>query len=440
MPFNFSLVFAQAPDTLWTKTYGGIEYDWGFSVQQTDDGGYIIGGAIYSFGSISGDVWLLKTDANGDTVWTKIYGGTGSDWGKCVQQTTDSGYIIGGVTSSFGADSNNIWLLKTDANGDTVWTKIYGGAGTDEGQCVQQTTDSGYIIVGWTESFGAGAWDVWLLKTDADGDTLWTKTYGGIFVDYGYSVQQTNDGGYIIVGWTKSFGAGDYDVYLVKTDVDGDTLWTKTYGGTGSDGGRCVQQTADSGYIIVGSTESFGAGDDVYLVKTDADGDTLWTKTYGGTGWDYGSSVRQTTDGGYIIVGWTFPSDNVYLVKTDAGGDTLWTKTYGGTGWDEGLSVQQTADSGYIIVGWTESFGAGGTDIWLLKIAPETGVAEQVEKLVKEYHTDPTIFSGPLILPADKNCKVFDITGREVDANQLAPGIYFIQVDNEIVTKVVKIK
>ena len=176
MPFNFSLVFAQAPDTLWTKTYGGIEYDWGFSVQQTDDGGYIIGGAIYSFGSISGDVWLLKTDANGDT----------------------------------------------------VWTKIYGGAGTDEGQCVQQTTDSGYIIVGWTESFGAGAWDVWLLKTDADGDTLWTKTYGGIFVDYGYSVQQTNDGGYIIVGWTKSFGAGDYDVYLVKTDVDGDTLWTKT--------------------------------------------------------------------------------------------------------------------------------------------------------------------------------------------------------------------
>ncbi|MHC4540800.1 MAG: hypothetical protein ACYS74_13625, partial [Planctomycetota bacterium] len=161
--------------------------------------------------------------------------------------------------------------------------RTYGGSGDDIGSSVQQTTDGDYIVAGYTYSFGTGSSDVYLIKTDPSGDTLWTRTYGGSDIDYGYSVLQTTDGDYIVAGETQSFGAGPGDVYLIKTDPSGDTLWTRTYGGNGHDWGQSVQQTTDGGYIVSGQTNSFGPGQaDVYLIKTDAVGDTLWTRTYGG--------------------------------------------------------------------------------------------------------------------------------------------------------------
>jgi hypothetical protein len=372
-------LFAQGPDTLWTKTYGGSDVDYGYSVQQTTDGGYIIVGYTSSFGAGGNDVYLIKTDANGDTLWTRTYGGSDTETGWSVQQTTDGGYIIGGATNSFGAGSHDAWLIKTDANGDTLWTKTYGGSDVDYGYSVQQTTDGGYVIAGRTISFGAGSADVYLIKTDVNGDTLWTRTYGGSDIEYsgyGQSVQQSTNGGYVIIGSTKSFGAGDYDFYLIKTDANGDTLWTRTYGGSNNDYGQSVRQWIDGGYIIVGYSSSFGAGSyDVWLIKTDANGDTLWTRTYGGSGLEYGYSVQQSSDSCYIIAGSTnsFGAgyQDVYLIKTDANGDTLWTKTYGGTDWDYGWSMQQTTDGGYIIAGRTKSFGAGNHDVYLLKIEAE---------------------------------------------------------------------
>ena len=291
-------VFAHS-DT-WTRTYGGIGFDFGREVQETEDGGFIIVGWTNSFGAGDYDVYLIRTDANGDTLWTKTYGGTDYDWGYSIQQMEDGGFIIVGGTNSFGAGDYDVYLIRTDANGDTLWTKTYGGADREWGYSIQQTEDGGFIVAGFTRSFGAGGSDVYLIRTDANGDALWIKTYGGVNSDWGNSIQQTKDGGFIIVGGTNSFGAGDYDVYLIRTDANGDTLWTRTYGSADYDDcGASVQQTKDGGFIIVGGTRSFGAGDyDVYLIRTDANGDTLWTRTYGSADYDdYGASVQQTEDG-----------------------------------------------------------------------------------------------------------------------------------------------
>jgi len=211
--------------------------------------------------------------APGDTLWTRTYGGIYDDAAYSVDQTTDGGYICAGWTVSFGG--LDFYLVKTDASGDTQWTRIYDHDGDNEAYSAQQTTDGGYIIAGWTVGM-----NFYLVKTDAGGNTLWTRTYGGSMSDWAYSVQQTTDGGYIIAGFTYSFGAGNSDCYLVKTNADGDTLWTRTYGGSFNDEAYSVQQTTDGGYIIAGRTGSFGAGySDIYLVKTDAGGDTLWTRT-----------------------------------------------------------------------------------------------------------------------------------------------------------------
>jgi hypothetical protein len=256
-------------DTLWAKTFGSGN---GYSVQQTDDGGYVITGFIDSFGAGRDDVWLIKTNANGDTMWTKTFAGINFGGGRSVQQTSDGGYIITGTVNFFSTDSADVWLIKTDANGDTTWTKTFGGSNNDEGYSVQQTADSGYVITGYTHSYGAGESDVWLIKTEIDGDTIWTKTFGGSDSDLGRYAQQTADGGYVILGWTRSFGFGAWDVWLIKTDANGDTMWTKTFGGSFEDVGHSLQQTFDGGYIIAGATRSFGTGGyDVWLIRVDAD-------------------------------------------------------------------------------------------------------------------------------------------------------------------------
>ncbi|HTW92597.1 MAG TPA: hypothetical protein VMH22_12940 [bacterium] len=429
--------------TSWWRTYGGTSDDGGCEVRQTSDSGYIVAGYTTVPGSSGPDLYLIKTDASGQTQWTRTHHEKVYHYGASVQQTSDSGYIIAGY-EGYAA----VYLVKTDASGDTLWTRTYGGAQSDYGQSVQQTLDSGYMIAGYTESFGAGRYDAYLVKTNAFGDTLWTRTYGGEYVDEGRAAQQTSDGGYIIAGFTYSFGAGTPDsanVYLIKTNASGDTLWTRAYGGTNDDWGKSVQQTSDGGYIIAGWTTSFGAGGyDVYLIKTNASGDTLWTRTYGGTSNDVGNSVQQTSDGGYIIAGSTMSfgagDEDVYLIKTNALGDTLWTRTYGGTGGDEGGSVRQASDGGYIVTGRTWSFGAGNWDVYLIKTDPDGYVG--IEEPLSRRPANPTrllVEPNPFTSVArvvGHETDVFalsDVTGRQVAICRgdrigvgLRPGVYFM--------------
>jgi hypothetical protein len=356
------------------KTYGGANADQARFVQQTSDGGYIVAGRTLSFGAGWFDFFLIKTDAFGNVQWAKTYGGTNHDQAHFVQQTSDGGYIVAGYTYSFGAGISDAFLIKTAANGNISWAKTYGGTSADVAYSVRQTSDGGYIVAGETSSFGAGNFDIFLIKTAANGNISWAKTYGGANRDAAFSVQQTSDGGYILAGLTYSFGAGGGDIILIKTDANGNISWAKTYGGTDFEQAHTVQQTSDGGYIVAGYTYSFGVGRaDIFLIKTDANGNIQWAKTYGGTSDDVVSSVQQTSDGGYIVAGWTdsFGAGNfdIFLIKTDANGNIQWAKTYGGTSDDMVLanSVQQTSDGGYVVPGETFSFGAGNWDIFLVK-------------------------------------------------------------------------
>ena len=350
------------------KTFGGEDEDVGYSVQQTSDGGYIVAGYTNSYGSGSYDVLLLKTDSDGNKLWRQTFGEGYDDRGYSIQQTSDGGFVIAGYTYSFDSDSYDMWLLKTNIVGDTQWTKTYGGTGTDKGYSVQQTSDGGFIITGYTKTDSKG-FDIFLVKTDSDGNQEWTKTYGGTGTDKGYSVQQTSDGGFIISGVTTAeYG---FDIMVVKTDPTGEEEWNQVFGNILHDMGLSVDQTLDGGFVVVGYTEIFGSGDeDVLLLKLNADGSPDWEKTFGGNGIDHGYSVQQTNDGGFMIIGFTesFGAGNkdVWLIKTYADGSPDWEKTFGGSGIDHGYSVQQTIDDGFIITGYTKSED-GNVDILLIK-------------------------------------------------------------------------
>ncbi|UCH88902.1 MAG: hypothetical protein JSV49_11805, partial [Thermoplasmata archaeon] len=357
----------------WNRTFGGSDWDQGESVQQTSDGGYIIAG-VTSYGFGYGDAWLIKTDSAGNEQWNKTFGGSPDDFGSCVQQTSDSGYIISGYTKSYGVGTptyENAWLIKTDSSGNEQWNKFFGGKYTDRGNSVQQTSDGGYIIVGRTECYGAGGIDVWLIKTDSPDVKSWNNIFGGSSDDQGYFVQQTSDDGYIITGWTQSYGGSDRDVWLIKTNSEGSEIWNNSFGGSSNDEGQSVQKTSDGGYIIVGDTQSYGGSDrDVWLIKTDSSGSETWNKTFGGNIYDVGYFVQQTSDGGYVINGYTTSygtGGDAWLIKTNSAGTEIWNMTFGGSDDDYGFSVQQTSDGGFIIAGRTKSYSAGDNNAWLIK-------------------------------------------------------------------------
>jgi hypothetical protein len=475
--------YSQAPDTLWTKTYGGPGADYCRSLQQTSDGGYALIGHTTSFGAGDWDTYFVKTDSNGDTLWTRKYGGPQYDDGWDIQQTHDKGYIIVGRSNSFGPSAMDVYLIRTDSLGDTLWTRTYGGSDWDEAYAVRQIQDHGFIVAGVTESFGSGEMKLYLIRTDSVGDTLWTRSYGDGENDYvGWSVQETASNGYIVAGYVDHH-PGYADVYLMKTDSMGDTLWTRKYGGSLNEYSYALDNTFDGGYIVAGRTSSYGMGMyDFYLIRTDSLGDTLWTRSYGGPAWDGGRSVQQTSDSGFIVVGWTdsfgpLLEYDIYAVKTDCNGNILWSNSLGGSDQDYGYSVIETSDFGYAIVGFTFSFGFAAGEFYLIKTAPDTlGLAETQVK-TPAIHDSQLVFPNPFrdnieislsveTCENDISLEIIDITGRFIrdlqredgtndhsltatwdglswHGKEVPQGIYFlvIRMQNSVMTsRIVKIR
>jgi hypothetical protein len=237
-------------------------------------------------------------------LWNKTWGGAGSDGGKSIIQANDGGYVVTGQTNSYGVGSYDILLIKYDSNGNLLWNKTWGGAGgSDMSNCVIKSSDGGYVVVG--DSYGTNT-NMVLIKYDSDGNLLWDKTWGGTGSEYSNSVIQSIDGGYVVTGQTDSYGSGLYDMLTVKYDSSGNLLWNKTWGGTGSDSALSIVESIDGGYVATGQTASYGAGgSDLILVKYDSDGNLLWNKTWGGTGSETGWSITRTMDGGYAVAGQT---------------------------------------------------------------------------------------------------------------------------------------
>jgi hypothetical protein len=344
------------------KVYGSTGYDYGYSVTQMYDTGYAIVGTTTSFGSGSSDMYLLRTNSLGVPIGQKTFGGINIDQAYSVKSTIDSGLVIAGYTNSFGFGGYDMYVIKTDKNCDTIWTKTYGGTNWDFAYSIEQTADSGYIIAGGTYSIGNGSEDMYLVKTTSAGDTLWTKTFGGPNDDEAKSVKQTSDGGYILTGFSKSFGDLNGDIFVVKTDNMGNMLWTYKYQGLLDDFSYDVlEDNTGAGYIIGGETKSFALGFQGIIIRLNTSGSLIVASTiYGASANDGINAITQTADGRFATMGYTFSygagaSDFAFYLENPIGTFNR-SLTYGGMMVDKGYCIKNTFDGGFIICGSALSF------------------------------------------------------------------------------------
>ncbi len=350
------------------------------AIQQTADGGFILAGTDSTSSGQDRDVYLVKTTANGDTIWSKIYGTAGFEYGQYAIQSNDGGYLV--VGTSLGADWN-VLLIKTNTNGDTLWTRILGGPGDDEANSVEQTMDGGFIIGGYTNSYGAGNYDYFLIKIDANGLILWSNAYGTVADELGYFVQETKDKGFIISGAAYASNL-TIDGYVIKTDSLGVVQWSNYYGTLLTDWGYMMRETFDGGYIFTGYIEA-ATTTDIFLIKTNNLGDTLWTRTYGGPSYEQGLSVMQTQDTGYAISGSVYSGgmggSDAMLLKTDSLGNLSFCHGFGGTGDDWSPSLVQTPDKGFALGAYSNSLSGGPYNCYLVKtdsIGNSTGGCNEI--------------------------------------------------------------
>ncbi len=358
---------------IFSKTYGTTLSDLVTGVRQTPDGGLIVCGFTIAGAFGDNDIFIMKLNGNGNIVWSNLYGGSGNDQANSIEKTSDGSFIICGTTSSFSGTFDP-FAMKINASGVVEWSKYYRWWNEDYGNSIIQTPDAGFIITGYSNSFSIGAYDVYSLKIDQSGGLMWARAYGGPENDYGNSIRTSPDGGYVIGGYTFSYGVGG-DGYIIKLYGDGALRWSKSYGGGAFDNIKDIQN-ASNGFVACGSTISFGlAFESAYVFNIDnQDGFVYWSRTFGGNGQGVSnfSKVLPASDGGYLLAGslqdMAKNQQDIAIVKLFGDGAFNYSKIFGGVANDVGSSLSLKTDGGILLSGNTSSFGAGSNDIYLLSL------------------------------------------------------------------------
>ena len=358
---------------IFSNTYNDASFDYGRYLIQTNDDGYLVAGNTSLLGDNYSNVLMLKVDHTGEQVWRKDYTYSSNDRVNTVIELEDGSLVMAGFSTSNTNSSKDLLIMRTDSEGNIEWQSLYGDTRDEIANSISSASDGGFIIAGEITNENTGNSSCYLLKVNNNGEFEWDRSFGGSLNDQGFFLISANDGGFVITGVTRSQNDSSGDLWLIKVNNTGEILWEKTFGGENFESGRSLQQTSDEGYIIVGQTESFGNGNnDAYLLKTDSQGNEIWSRTYGGSGTDQGRYVVETLDQGYIISGYTdsygsMGGFNFWLIKTDSNGDLEWQEYYGGSGDDRAFCGMQASDGGYAIVGQSNTGGSTGVDILLVK-------------------------------------------------------------------------
>lgn len=456
----------QAQMVKFRKVIGNTGYDYGYYAEQTPDKGYILIGSTSSFGE-NADMYAIKTDSMGIPQLHKSFGGINLEKGYSVKRTSDNGYILAGYTNSGGAGGYDMYMVKIDSLFATQWEKTYGGADWDFANSVQQTSDGGYILCGSTYSFGHGNQDYYLVKTDGNGDTLWTKTYGGAGDDIAKSVIQTSDGGYALTGFTKSMGDSTGDFYTIKTNAMGDTLWTNRYGGAYADMANAIIETQAGDYLVAGECTNLVPGNAVEatLIRLNAAGAYDNNETFGGGSYDTYNGLSQNAEGKIALAGSTnsFGSNgDALVVVLNSDLSFYYATTYGTLQNDQGYSIQPTADRGFIFCGYTNGYNNGLEDIYLIKTDTMglsgstgsetfyvTGISDPAAAQAIKFAVYPNPANSSITVNLDNSItagettiSVTDLLGREIinmtasgtasviDLQNLPDGLYAVTVKN----------
>lgn len=427
------------------KVYGGGSYDVGRALAQTADDGYVLAGSTGSFELDNGQFMLIRIDAWGTELWRRYYGGIYADMLESMAQTADGGLIMTGFTETLDK-SYQIQVIRTDANGEPLWAKVFGGDAWDVGKHVKELSDGRFAIAGQTYSEGAGQGDAYLLILDAAGDSLWARTYGGTQSDGAGSVAETGDGGFILAGHTESVGAGGRDAWLLRLNAEGDTIWTRTYGGEEEDMAHAVLRMHDGNFAMAGHKVSNGAGGkDLWLAKVNANGNTMWESFFGGPNDDVWYDLIQLTTNELVVAGFT------HTTEIGGGGEDMYVgrwrsdgvfggllTTYGREGDESAYGVIETSDGGLAVIGQTDGYLYRMEDVLMVKTA--NGVSTSLLTDVREVVVDgeahqlvmaPNPFNGTTVLTASGIhrwgatfnrpvvLEVFDAFGRQVFSTQV---------------------
>lgn len=445
------LVCLSYGQTVFERQYGGSDSDVACKIKRTTDGNYIVAGTTWSYGVGYDDIYVMKVNALGDTLWTNTFGTYKRDAVSDIIETDDGGYLVIGYIVSPSLDWD-VLIMKLNASGDSVWANRYGGLNAEMGSSIIKCFDGGYLALARTYSYGEGDGDFYYLRLDENADTIWTKTWGFEYSDYLDCAIQTNDSGFISIGAISLSQYGAWDIVIQKLDKNGNVEWYKQYGEyPGVDDLNDLVETYDGGYIAIGSTESFGAGStDIYMMKFNSVGDTMWTRTYGNSYWDMGVQILQTGDSGFVFCGqMQSPSTGLrdaVLIKTNSVGDTLWTKHFNPQGSSEFYSIDFGHDGGYIMCGYTGNESNVHTgNVYVVKVNSIGNVGMEslssAERSILIYPNPASDWLSIDFSEIGASCvqaNLFNIEGRlmlsknenfsQIFISELEPGIYFLNL------------